>query len=303
MSGNSINSSLYQLAKKMGIPFTKNWQPIDNYTNINDIRIHFLKWGNPNNPSILLLHGFAQSAHSFDFVSLCLADQFHVLVPDLRGHGDSEWAMDEDYSREIMLKDLKSFIDVTGCKPVIIIGLSLGGTIGYKFAADNPSIVNALVIVDVAPRVEHSGVKRVRNFVEIKDYFDSIDEMVAAVRTFRPDRTKEQVLGSITRNAKQHSDGRWSWKYDPVLRHQTSRYRQTEKDVSEGWKTLESVTCPTLFVRGSESDIVTPQTAQELVRRMQNASQVTIKNAGHLVTTDNPKGFIEGVNPFLQNLL
>ena len=225
------------------------------------------------------------------------------MALDFRGHGESDWSDDEDYTREAMQKDLQDFVIKTNSAPVIIIGLSLGGTIGYKYTAANQKLVSGLVIIDVAPRLQESGVQRVRKFVENKDYFDSIEEMVSAVQAFRPDRTRDQLLASVMRNAKQHDDGRWSWKYDPVLKRQNSRYEQTEKDRMELWDSLESITCPTLFVRGAESDVVSAETATELVSRMQNASEVTVHGAGHLVTTDNPIGFIESIDPFLKSRL
>ncbi|PZC44367.1 MAG: non-heme chloroperoxidase [Chloroflexi bacterium] len=301
MSVDPKHSSLHQSAQKIGIPFTKYWNPIDRHIEANGLKLHFLEWGDPAKPTVVLLHGFAQSAHSFDFVSLSLADRFHVLALDFRGHGESDWSDSEDYTRESMQKDLEDFVIKTNSAPVIIVGLSLGGTIGYQYTAANQKLVRSLVIIDVAPRLQESGVQRVRKFVENKDYFDSIEEMVSAVQVFRPDRTKNQIVASVMRNAKQHADGRWSWKYDPVLKRQTSRYEQTEKDRMQLWKSLESITCPTLFVRGAESDVVSAETATELVSRMQNAIEVTVNGAGHLVTTDNPIGFIESIDPFLKS--
>ena len=303
MSVDPKKSSLHQSAQKIGIPFKKCWNPIDRHIEVNGLKLHFLEWGDPAKPTVVLLHGFAHSAHSLDFVSLPLADRFHILALDFRGHGESDWSDDEDYTRETMQKDLQDFVIKTNSAPVIIIGLSLGGTIGYKYTASNQKLVSGLVIIDVAPRLQESGVQRVRKFVENKDYFDSIEEMVSVVQAFRPDRTKDQLIASVMRNAKQHADGRWSWKYDPVLKRQNSRYEQTEKDRMELWDSLESITCPTLFVRGAESDVVSAETATELVSRMQNASEVTVHGAGHLVTTDNPIGFIESIDPFLKSRL
>ena len=141
MSVDPKHSSLHQSAQKIGIPFTKCWNPIDRHIEVNGLKLHFLEWGDPAKPTVVLLHGFAQSAHSFDFVSLSLADRFHILALDFRGHGESDWSDDEDYTREAMQKDLQDFVIKTNSAPVIIIGLSLGGTIGYKYTADNQKLV------------------------------------------------------------------------------------------------------------------------------------------------------------------
>jgi pimeloyl-ACP methyl ester carboxylesterase len=283
----------------MGVPFTSEALPRDGFANVNDLKLHYLDWGDRDRPAVLLLHGFAQSGHSFDFVSLALSDRFRVVALDLRGHGDSDWSADVDYERATLVSDVLKFMSHLGLSSASIVGLSLGGTVAYMLAAARPELVRSLVIVDIAPRVEQAGVRRVRGFVEGGDYFDSMEAMVDAVRAFRPDRTPEQLRGSVRRNARRHEDGRWSWKYDPMMRRGEGRPKTGPEQERELWTALEAVNCPTLIVRGADSDIVSPETVAEMVRRIPSATATTVANAGHLVPGDNPVGFIQAIERFL----
>ncbi len=283
----------------MGVPFESETLPEDGFVEIGGLRLHYLDWGDQDSPAVLLLHGFAQSGHSFDFGSLALCGRFRVVALDLRGHGDSDWSPTKDYRRETMLADVVGVMDHLRLSSASLVGLSLGGTVGYMLAAARPELVRSLVIVDIAPRVERAGVSRVRGFVEGDDYFGSLEEMVDAVRLFRPGRTQEQLLGSVLRNARRMGDGRWSWKYDPAMRRPEGRPETGPEQENELWSTLESVACPTLVVRGADSDIVSPESVAEMVRRIPDATAVTVEEAGHLVPGDNPAGFIRAIEPFL----
>ena len=285
----------------MGVPFAEA-TPTDGYMEADGLRLHYLDWGARQGPTVLLLHGFAQSGHSFDFVSLSLSDRFRVVAPDLRGHGESDWSPDGDYRRETMLADVIRLVETLDLAPVALVGLSLGGTLGYMLAASRPDLARSLVIVDIAPRVEPKGARRVREFVEGKDYFDSLQEMVEAVKAFRPGRSEEQLRGSVLRNAKHHPDGRWSWKYDPVMRRPVSARQHDPEQERMLWAALENVRCPTLVVRGADSDVVSQESVDEMVARLPQitgAKSTTVEGAGHLVPGDNPAGFIRAVEPFL----
>lgn len=297
--GEAGPSGLHAAARRQGVPFTSEALPLDGYANVNGLRLHYLDWGHPNNPTVLVLHGFAQSGHSFDFASLSLSDRFRVVALDLRGHGDSDWSPEADYDRATHLADVTEFVEQLGLAPTTLVGLSLGGTVGYLLAASRPELVRSIVIVDIAPRVELSGLRRVRGFVEGEDYFSSLKEMVEVVRRFRPGRTDEQLHGSVLRNAKHLPDGRWSWKYDPVMRRPEARPKVGPDQETELWRALESIECPVLVVRGAESDIVSPESLEEMLRRLPGARGVTVEGAGHLVPGDNPSGFIEAIEPFL----
>ncbi len=292
-------TGLYQAARRQGVPFGTEAAPAGGSVDSGGLRLHYADWGAPASPSVLLLHGFAQSGRSFDFVSLALCDRFRVVALDLRGHGDSDWSPSADYRRSSHVADVEAVIEELGLAPVAIVGLSLGGTIGYLLAASRPQLVRALVIVDIAPRVEPAGASRVRGFVEGRDSFGSLEEMVSSVRAFRPGRTDEQLLGSVLRNARRQEDGTYTWKYDSAMRRPEARPKAGPEEEALLWDALKAIGCPTLVVRGADSDIVSTASMTEMIRSIPNARGVEVPSAGHLVPGDNPAGFIEVIGPFL----
>ena len=118
--------SLYEAARSAGVTFSHKWTPKSKFVKANGLNFHYLDWGSPNNPVILLLHGFAQQAHSWDFVSLSFADKYRVIALDQRGHGDSDWAADGDYSPEIQQIDIKAIVGALSLNKFILMGLSMG---------------------------------------------------------------------------------------------------------------------------------------------------------------------------------
>ena len=290
---------LHDAARRQGVPFAAEALPAEGFVDGSGVRLHYLDWGDPARPPVLLLHGFAQSGHSFDFVSLSLCDRLRVVALDLRGHGDSEWSPDAEYGRGAHTADVEAAIDGLGLAPVSIVGLSLGGTVGYLLASQRPDLVRSLVMVDIAPRVEPAGLRRVRGFVEGRDRFSSLEEMVESVRRFRPGRNERQLRGSVLRNARRLEDGSWSWKYDPAMRRPEARPRIGPAEEEALWTALERLACPALVVRGADSDIVSPASVAELVRRIPDARSTEVEGAGHLVPGDNPAGFIAAIEPFL----
>ena len=111
----------------MGVRFKNETVPIDRHTSANGIRFHYLEWGDESKPAILLLHGFAQTCHSWDFVSLAFSDKYRVISIDQRGHGDTDWAPDGDYSPEVHIQDTHAFVQNVGLEDFVIFGLSMGG--------------------------------------------------------------------------------------------------------------------------------------------------------------------------------
>ena len=148
--------SLYDAARAMGVRFANENEPQDKFVTANGMRFHYLEWGNRDNPPMLLLHGFAQTCHSWDFVALGFSDDYRVIVLDQRGHGDSDWAPDGDYSPETQQKDISAVVDELGLDNFVLMGLSMGGRNSFTYAANNPGKVRALVIVDAAP-AEHAA--------------------------------------------------------------------------------------------------------------------------------------------------
>ena len=294
--------SLYDAARAMGVKFTNENAPLDKFVNANGMRFHYLEWGNPDNPPMLLLHGFAQTCHSWDFVALGFSDNYRVIVLDQRGHGDSDWASDGDYSPETQQKDISGVVNELGLENFVLMGLSMGGRNSFTYAANNAGKVKALVVVDAAPQNMQQGTQNIRSFVQQDDEFDSVDAFVERVLQYNPRRDPQQVRGSILHNLKELPNGKWTWKYDRALRSPGRRMGSDAETEKRLWGYIESLQCPTLLVRGGASDIVAMDTADRMHQAIPNSRIATIEGAGHLVMGDSPSGFQATVTEFLASL-
>ena len=133
--------SLYDAARAKGVTFASEAAPRDRFIDANSMRFHYLEWGDPQSPPVMLLHGFAQTCHSWDFVALSLCDRYRVIALDQRGHGDSDWAEDGDYAPETQQGDIGAIVDGLGFKQFVLMGLSMGGRNSLTYAAANPDRV------------------------------------------------------------------------------------------------------------------------------------------------------------------
>ena len=294
--------SLYNAARAMGVPFKEEVVPQDRYASANGLRFHYLEWGDPANPPMLLLHGFAQTCHSWDFIALTFSDRFHVISMDQRGHGDTDWAPDGDYSPEAHRADTDAFAQAIGLDGFVLIGLSMGGRNALTYAANHPERVRAVAIVDAAPENLRAGGENIRRFVQQDDELGSVEEFVERVLKYNPRRSAQQVRGSIMHNLKQLPNGNWTWKYDKLLRSSDARWRSDPGLSDRLWGYVDSLKPPTLVVRGAKSDLIATQTAEDMQRRMPNGHLATVEGAGHLVPGDNPAGFATAVSEFLASL-
>ena len=301
-SASAQGMSLHDAARAAGVTFAQDALPQDRYVTANGLRFHYLEWGDPSSPDVLLLHGFAQTCHSWDFVALSLCDRFHVVALDQRGHGDSDWAPDGDYTPDTQQEDLHAITQAIGLSNFVLMGLSMGGRNSLTYAANHPEEIRALVIVDSAPETESPGTTRIRSFASQNDELDSVDAFVERVMAYNHRRDPQQVRGSIMHNLKQLPNGKWTWKYDKRLRTRDRNIGRDPESVRRLWGYVESLSCPTLVVRGGESDVVAEGTASTMHERMPNGSLATVPGAGHLVPGDNPAGFEQAVMAFLGEL-
>ncbi len=255
-------------------------------------RFHFLKWGEPDAPPIVLLHGGHQSAHSWDLVSLHLAEHFHVLALDQRGHGDSEWARDVEYSNHTMALDAQAFLDAMRLQKPILIGHSMGGRNSLILTKQDPSRLRALVIVDVGPEVSDRGRAAIAGFVQENQEFVNLVHFVANVRKGRSrSRPREHIERTVKYNMLQRADGKFVSKCDSNPRR---------LGIVRGQGPMENITLedagafhlPVLLVRGERSNILAPDAAERFRDALPQGRLVTVPNCGHNVHGQNTLGFI-----------
>lgn len=290
--------SLFNAARSAGISFEEEFIPVDKFAPANEIRLHYLDWGNHEKPKMLLLHGGAQTAHSWDFFALAMRSQFSVVALDQRGHGDSGWSPVGDYSTTAHIADIDAFTDAIGFDQFYLVGLSMGGRNSYGFAARHPNKVRALVVVDVGPETEKRGTDHIKEFLQDTEVFESFDWLVERVKRYNPRRPEEQIRGSLQNNLKQMEDGRWTWKHD---RRKGIAQRKGGEFTEDAWGDVSQIQCPTLIVRGADSDVFSSKTANRMLDSISDAQLVEVPKAGHLVQGDNPLGFEKVVRAFLDS--
>ena len=291
--------SLFDAARAMGVPFTQERHPQDREVSVNGLRFHYLDWGNEGSDTILLLHGALQQGHNWDFVSLSLCTGYHVLALDARGHGDSEWAPDGDYSLDAHQRDLDGFVEALGLDRFILVGHSMGGRNAYVFASRHPTALKALTLVDTGPEMGRAGESRVRRFRELPDELDSYEEFADRVQSYTG-RPREQVMGALKYSVRKRPDGKWTWKYDKVLRAPGTSHAGWGTD--RLWDCVASIRCPTLVVRGGNSDFFVPQVMDRMLQLIPGSTASVVQGAGHLVAGDNPAAFLTALHTLLDRV-
>jgi esterase len=256
-------------------------------------RLHYLRWGAPDRQVVLLLHGVNQTCHSWDEVALRLSDRFTVYAIDQRGHGESAWAKDGDYSLDAMVGDLVEFSRLLALPQFALVGMSMGAAHAIAFTARRASDVSHLVVVDYAPRVEQRGVDKIKQMLALS--WGSFEDAVEQMAAFNPRRTIDNIRERLRHSLSQRPDGSWGWRLDPAL----PRHPRFRDSAVGAWEDVQMVRCPTLVIRGAESDILSAEAAKTLVERFTAASIVTIPGAGHSVAGDNPDDFFGALLPFL----
>jgi pimeloyl-ACP methyl ester carboxylesterase len=275
------------------------------YTGAGGVRLVGEQWkpgaGHPPVGIALLLHGGGQTRHSWHGTAARLAAHgWAAITVDARGHGDSQWAPDGDYSLDAFAGDLCAIAGTLDRAPVLI-GASLGGMTALVGQGERPTLARALVLVDIAPRVEPAGRERIRAFMaSAPNGFASLEEVADAVHAYNPHRPRPRNLDGLMKNVHQHADGRWYWHWDPkFLRVGDEPSRAV--DAGRLYHAAGNITVPTLLVRGTRSDIVTPEAAAELLHMIPTATAVEVA-AGHMIAGDDNDVFTAHLLDFLTGL-
>lgn len=264
----------------------------DKFVTVNDLRIHYLDWGNPGKPPLIMIHGIARHAHTFDHIAPHFTRDYHVLAIDMRGHGDSSWDPKGDYLVEDHVKDLEGLVKQLQLKNITMLGNSTGGRVVQVFAGTHPDLVTKLVVEDVGPqRPEDIASGFARRVQQEVNGWASEDELIQQL-------TKENsgVAPSWVRNyahfgTKPRGDGRLVWKRDPNL---VKGFVPTDL-----WSSVRRITSPTIYVLGGKSTIVPANTQQELKNTLRDCQIVTMPGLGHYPDVEDPPGFLAIVDRFL----
>jgi pimeloyl-ACP methyl ester carboxylesterase len=256
------------------------------------------------------LHGGRDHCRNWDWVAQDLRKDWHIIAPELRGHGDSDWANDGDYTLAAYVYDFAQLIHQKGLAPVTIVAHSLGGSITLRYAGIFPETVGKLVAIEgmgpspemLAMRAKRSVQERMRSWVSetrslagrLPKRYASIEEAYARMQGENRHLTPEQARYLTVHGASQNEDGTWSWKFDNYVRS-FSPVDFEQEDLQELWK---NITCPILLVNGKESWASNPE-KDGRIQYFRNARVVEFEGAGHWVHHDRLDAFLAETRAFL----
>ncbi len=293
---------LREAARAAGISPPAVLLPEDRYVQLNGIRFHYLDWGNPHLPHVVLLHGGSLQAHTWDPAALLLRERYHLVALSQRGHGDTEWTPESELDRDggdLMLEDTRQFIEYLGYPSLTLVGMSMGGINTMRYAARHPERLTAVGIVDVAPESMRDGQVEMEAYRSETESLASFEDFLDRSRRFMPHRAVEHLRYSLANALKQQADGTWTWKQDhrPRLRRDDEAARAARADAL--WNDLRAIRQPTILFRGENSRILAPEVAERVIETVHDARLVVIPRATHNVHSDNPGDFAAALDRFL----
>lgn len=272
------------------------------------LRLHYVDWGNESAPPLLLIHGGRDHCRNWDWVAERLRDRYHIIAPDLRGHGDSAWAIGASYGELNYVYDIAQLVHQRADEPVTVIGHSLGGSIALLYTGLFPETVKKLVAIEgmggspQQPQDEKPVEERLRDWIKtrreaagrVPRKYATLDAAVARMREENKHLNEAQARHLTVHGAAQNEDGTYSWKFDNFMRFGMGVGNIPREDQFRIWS---CITCPTLLMRGLESWAADP-VADGRAAHLRNARLVDVPGAGHWVHHDQLDIFMREVEAF-----
>jgi esterase len=272
---------------------------VDKTMVVQGLALHYLEWGDPSLPTLIALHGLRGHGHSWDSFSAPMAGAYHILALDQRGRGDSDWAPDGQYTTEAYVKDLEGFCEALQLRHFILMGHSMGGRNSLVFTARHPAMVTRLIIVDIGPEGDPRGTARItREIIAAQEEYTSFEALFEAQQKSNPLLSPEVLRRRLTYQTKTLPNGTIGWRYDVEIRRQWREDRRPPQE--DLWPATATIPCPTLIVRGLETDVLPLHVAQRMVQVMPKAQLAHVEQAAHMVMEENPEGFLRVVRDFLE---
>lgn len=268
------------------------------------LRLSALAWGR-DPAELVLLHGGAQNAHTWDTVALALGRP--LVAVDLPGHGRSGWRDDSVYTPSTMWQDVADAVDSLAADARLVVGMSLGGLTSLALVRERPDIADRLLLVDVTPGVDRAKTAQVAAFIRGPEFFDSFDAILERTMQFNPTRSESSLRRGILHNAEELPDGRWTWRYDrrvlgrdeqPGVEATDSGEISDVMDLDALWASIADFDGELVLAKGELSPVVGEDDLAELERRRPGTRVERFPEAGHSIQGDCPvelAGLIESL--------
>lgn len=284
--------------------------PTSHFFTSQRLRLHYVDWGNHDKPPLLLVHGGRDHCRSWDPLALRLREDWHVIAPDLRGHGDSQWSPDGHYTMAAYIYDLAQLIHLLQLTPVTIVAHSLGGNIALRYTGIYPEAVRKLVAIEglgpspkvLAERAKIGIDERMRNWIEEQRAlasrqprrYASLEDACARMQEENPHLSPELARHLTEHGVMRNEDGSYSWKFDNYVRSWPP-YDMAQEQIETLWS---RISCPTLLIYGKDSWASNPQ-EDGRIRHFRHARVEVVEGAGHWVHHDQPERFLQLLQDFL----
>jgi pimeloyl-ACP methyl ester carboxylesterase len=274
------------------------------------LRLNYVDWGNSGAPMLVLLHGGRDHARNWDWLARALRDEWHIVCPDLRGHGDSAWSPDGVYSMPFYVSDLAQLIHQSGRAPVTMVAHSLGGAIALRYAGLYPERVRRLVAIEglgmapkaVIEREQLPVAERWRAWIEerralsarLPRRYVSLEEAYARMRAENGFLSEEQARHLTVHGISRNEDGTWSWKFDNYVRSEPPLH-VSDEELHQLW---HNISCPVWLVHGADSWASHPG-KDGRAAHFRDARVTSYEQAGHWVHHDRFDAFVRDLKAFL----
>ena len=272
------------------------------------LRLHYVDWGNEGAPAMLLVHGGRDHCRNWDWVAQELKERYHVVAPDLRGHGDSQWLVGGGYATIDYVYDIAQLVRQTGLEDIVLVGHSMGGSVALAYAGLYPETVRKLVAIEGMGMSPSGGDDSTPGHERLLDWvgnlrqlsarmpkrYPTLEDAFQRMQQANPHLTAEQARHLTIHGSNQNEDGTYSWKFD----NYTRAWSPLGMSPRQTYSLYRRIACPTLLVHGAESWASDPKEDGRL-DYFQNASSIGVENAGHWVHHDQLERFLEIVEPFL----
>ena len=273
---------------------TSSPTPEHGFIDADGLRLHYLDWGNSEAQPMLLLHGLQDCANSWDFFAAAMCPDYHVIALDHRGHGDSGQASEDRYRLIDYVSDVHKAVELLGLRDLLLVGHSAGGRNAFMYAIANQDKVTSLAVVDIDPdEVNPESQGMFRRYASESDEWDSLDDVIERLRTRQPNTPDEMLAYQAAHMTRELENGRRIWKRDRKL---LAAYERPDL-----WAEWSQIRCPTLIVRGRQSELLTHPVAVKMKEAIPLGRLAELDGGGHWFYQEFPGAFEATVRWFMEH--